>query len=213
MFSLGMFFPWANALVRRSKNCIIFLMGSRKMKANDLFLNSTAKGSVMGVIVSLAMTLFLGIGSIIAGNDGKLPNQKLSLRTDGCYLNETDSYDIDQNFLRTNVAWKEQDYPGLDNIFAMSYLWQPLIPVVGTVVFGLIFSAIVNLLRKTDPTPVKTKYMTPIILSMWVKLLGRKRLTKWIRFEDDEDVNGNGFKKETYGLGSIPRATLTVLIF
>jgi len=160
------------------------------------------------VITSLVLTLFLGIGSILAGNDKRLPSQKLFLRTDGCYTNDTDPF-FNLTIPRHNTEWKDIELEGADNLYAMSYLWQPIVPIVGTVVFGFIFSIIINMLRKTEPTPVKTRFMTPIMVSMWVKLLGKEKLSRWMQFEDDER-DAVDTKKETYGLGSIPRATLNV---
>ncbi|XP_021948921.1 sodium-coupled monocarboxylate transporter 1 [Folsomia candida] len=181
MFSLGMFFPWSNSL-----------------------------GSLLGIIPTLSITLFLGLGSIMAGNAGNLPNQKLPLRTDGCYLNETTIFSSNLNSpfsIRDNDAWKDKEYSTLNTIFSISYLWQPLITIVGSVVFGLFFSIIVNMYRKSPP--VKSRYLSPLILKMWLKILGRTRLESWIEFED-EDENANKTKKDSYGMGTIPSGKLSV---
>lgn len=167
---------------------------------------------MLGMIPSLTITLFLGIGSILAGNAKELPNQKLPLRTDGCYWNETD---VTSNFITRfsiseNDGWKDQEYSTLNTIFSISYLWQPLITVVSSVVFGLLFSVIINQYRKSPP--VKSRYLSPYIVTMWVKILGKEKLEQWIEFEDENtDMNENDLKKnESIGMGTIPRATLSV---
>lgn len=159
LFSLGMFFPWTNNL-----------------------------GSTWALLPSVVLTLFFGIGSILKNNAGELPDQRLSLRTDGCYVNETLSrsyIDSSHYSFKQNVEWKDESYTTLTEVLSISYLWQPLVTLVSTVVFGLLFSFIVNLFKK--PTKVKAKYMTPIILSMWIWILGVNRLSNWIDFDDSDD--------------------------
>ncbi|CAL8112703.1 unnamed protein product [Orchesella dallaii] len=163
LFSLGMFFPFANSL-----------------------------GSILGAICSLALTLFIGIGSIVEGNAEKLSNQKLDLRTDGCYINETINSTIaspylhnSETSLRFNTDWKEIEYDALHNLLGMSYLWLPAITVVSAIVLGLVFSMLLNMWKKSPP--VKAKFMTPIIVSMWVKILGEKKVSEWIDFHDEDE--------------------------
>jgi hypothetical protein len=131
------------------------------------------------------MSLFFGIGAILAENAGKLPNQKLPLRTDGCYYYWNESVAISSEFASVgeNTFWKDEEYSGLDNLFAISFQWQPMIPVVGTVLFGLIFSVVVNVVRKDRNSPVKEKYLTPVVLSMWVKVFGKVEVSRWVEFE------------------------------
>lgn len=149
----------------------------------------------MGAICSLTITLFIGIGSIIQGNAGKLSNQKLPLRTDGCYLNTTlTSYRapvITTSYSpRINTAWKDVEYSGINNLFGISYLWLPAITVVSAIVFGLIFSFAINAFWKRS-APVKAKYMTPIILRMWKRLLGEERLQGWVEFEETTEKSNS----------------------
>jgi hypothetical protein len=151
--------------------------------------------------------LFLGIGSILAGNAKELPNQKLPLRTDGCYLNESDigysSNLLPRFHISDNDGWKDQEYSTINTIFSISYLWQPLITILSSVIFGLLFSLIINQYRKAPP--VKSRYLSPLVLKMWVKILGKKRLENWIEFEPEEtDENENQVKKESFGMGTIP---------
>lgn len=153
----------------------------------------------MGAICSLILTLFIGIGSIVQGNAGKLSNQKLSLRTDGCYLNTT-TVSPENYFIATspeddlslsprfNTAWKDEEYSALNNLFGISYLWLPAITVASTIIFGLIFSIIINMTMKKRAL-VKVKHLTPIVAKMWVKILGKERLLNWIDFSTDDDTD------------------------
>lgn len=144
----------------------------------------------MALLPSVVLTLFFGIGSILKNNAGELPDQRLPLRTDGCYVNETLSrsyIDSSHYSFKQNVEWKDESYTTLTEVLSISYLWQPLVTLVSTVVFGLLFSFIVNLFKK--PTKVKAKYMTPIILSIWIRILGVNRLSNWIDFDDSDDVD------------------------
>lgn len=169
---------------------------------------------MLGVIPALVLTLFFGLGSILTGNAGNLPNQKLPLRNDGCYLNNTEEEYIFStlvNKIKTD-DWKDKEYSGLTNAFAISYLWLPVITILSTIFFGLLFSAIVNMFKASPP--VKSRYMTPIILSMWVAILGKKRLESWVEFEiEDEndiaDIIINSVKHVTYDVGTIPQIILT----
>jgi hypothetical protein len=152
-------------------------------------LDFTLQGSLLGLALALVISLFFGIGAILAGNAGKLPSQKLPLRTDGCYCwNESgaissDLSSVERLSLRENTSWKDEEYSGFDNLFAISFQWQPMIPVVGTILFGLIFSVVVNVVRKVRNRPVKEKYLTPVILSMWVKVFGKVEVSRWVEFE------------------------------
>jgi len=56
LFTLGMFFPWANG-----------------------------KGTLVGLLVSFVFLLFIGIGQTVSTAYGLLPNQKLPLSVDGCF--------------------------------------------------------------------------------------------------------------------------------
>lgn len=145
----------------------------------------------MALIPSVGVTLFFGIGSIIKNNAGELPDQRLPVRTDGCYINETISattfFDSSQYSVKQNVAWKDETYTPLTQVLSISYLWQPLVTIVSTVVFGLLFSFVINIFKK--PPKVKAKYMTPLILSMWKGIFSAKKLNQWIDFDDDDDNN------------------------
>jgi hypothetical protein len=137
---------------------------------------------LLGLALALVISLFFGIGAVLSGNAGNLPDQKLPLRTDGCYQNESVST-MDILPLKESTFWKEQEYSTLDNLFAISFQWQPMIPVVGTIVFGLMFSIVVNIVRKVESIPVKQRYLTPVTLSMWVNVFGKKGLSRWVEFD------------------------------
>jgi hypothetical protein len=146
------------------------------------------------------ISLFFGIGAILAGNAGKLPSQKLPLRTDGCYCwNESGTISselssVERLSLRENTFWKDEEYSGFDNLFAISFQWQPMIPVIGTILFGLIFSVVVNVVRKVRNRLVKEKYLSPVILSMWVKVFGKVEVSRWVEFEVFDSDQQNKIK-------------------
>lgn len=166
------------------------------------------QGSTLALIPSVGLTLFFGIGSIIKNNAAELPDQRLPLRTDGCYIDEpmTSFFNNSQQFtLKQNDAWKDEMYSPLTKVLSISYLWQPVIPIVGTVIFGLLFSIVINIFKR--PKRVKANYMTPIILSMWIRILGVKRLQNWIDFDDDEVEQAN---IDAVSRDSISRDSLSV---
>lgn len=171
---------------------------------------------MLGVFPALFLTLFIGVGSILDGNEGLLPNQKLPLRTDGCYINDTiDDFTttISSMFGDSRsgsiissypTSWKDEEYSALTKLFSVAYLWQPVITVLSTIIFGLLFSIMINLWRKNGEKgdrhrqPVKSRYLSPHILTMWVKLLGKDRLKDWVEFEDeDEDVQDSKEERKT----------------
>lgn len=145
----------------------------------------------MAVIPSVGITLFFGIGSIMKNNAHELPDQTLPVRTDGCYINETIKSFVDSSpySMKQNIAWKDESYTPLTKVLSISYLWQPVITIVSTVVFGLLFSLIINIFKKSPK--VKAKYMTPLILSMWKRILGVERLSHWIDFDDDDEEDSH----------------------
>lgn len=153
------------------------------------------KGCVSGAAISIAVTLFLGIGSTINGLNGNLPNQKLSLQTDGCYMENSTTAGLtnswvaqqdpfDHQSLLKSSSWKEEEYSTLLDLFSVSYIWHPFVAVVGTVMFGLLFSTIVNCFVEPKH-PVKAKYMSPIVVKIWRKVLSDNMFKYWIEDEDE----------------------------
>lgn len=94
---------------------------------------------------------------------------------------------FDENSLyysdRQNIAWKDEEYNTLTQVLSISYIWPPLVTVVSTVVFGLLFSVVINMFKK--PPKVKAIYMTPIILSFWKWFYGMEKLGQWVDFDED----------------------------
>lgn len=83
--------------------------------------------------------LLLGVGSIIAGDRGDLPDQKLPLSTSGCY-------GLEPNVTFTSLiaadSWKDGNDSTLIKILSISYVWYPGIGCLSTIFFGIIFSLI-----------------------------------------------------------------------
>lgn len=160
------------------------------------------QGCTSGAVVSIGLSLLLGIGSTINGLNGNLPNQKLPLSTEGCFLNDSTTVvpstwiaELPSNTMsRHEVAWKEEEYSGIINLFSVSYIWHPFVAVVGTVILGLIFSLIVNLFVEPKH-PIKASYLSPLVVKMWRKILSDDWYYYWIDDgggRDKEKVNVDG---------------------
>jgi len=148
-------------------------------------------------VVSILVSGFVGLGGILAGRENKLPDQRLTLRTDGCALvgNETvteRSFNHNSFFGRNDLPdiiapgdWKE-DHAGdsaLIKIWSTSYMWQPAIATFVTFFVAMIVSGILVSLRKGNPPKVNASLLGKPFVALWRKLFGEKYLEKWIDFE------------------------------
>jgi sodium-coupled monocarboxylate transporter 8/12 len=170
-FSLGMFFPWTNDL-----------------------------GVSLGVAVSLIFSLFVGVGNIFAGRAGNLPldEQKLFTTTAGCNLTalpeegissfigqfyDRHEFGLDE-FTRAKTDWK--DDPKFQSfeimMWSISYIWLPGIGGVTTLIFGLIFSAIINAKAK-GILKVNKSLLSKPFLRLWKLCFGQKHLDKWVDYD------------------------------
>lgn len=121
MFSLGMFFPWANT-----------------------------KGVIVGSVTSLALVLWIGLGTQITSSLGYLVPVKKEISIDGCScLNNTITPPIpDLN---------DDEVFGL---YKISYMWYSAIGFVGTVAIGLFVSIIT---KPQDPCRLDMDLISPPI--------------------------------------------------
>ncbi len=153
------------------------------------------QGIMLALVVSIAISAFVGLGNIIAGINDELPNQKLPLLTSGCQLvNETAEelftttpavlgHDLFASpHLRANTAWKNRDDSFALRVWSISYIWQPGIGGLSTLFFGLIFSALV-LLRKKRAPRVNESLLSVPFTNMWKRLFGMEYLEKWVDFD------------------------------
>jgi len=170
-FSLGMFSPWSNNL-----------------------------GTLLGMITSIFFTAFIGLGNIVSGIQGVLPNQRLNLTLEGCVCRDGDIEQFCRDFpdnqylnLPDNSHWKDNGDSPLVRMFSVSYVWQPGIGGLSTVVFGIIFSYLVIVFDKSQRKKVHARLLCKPFIRLWNRLLGEKRMLNWIDF--DENVK---FGKEKY---------------
>ncbi|KAJ6648014.1 Sodium-coupled monocarboxylate transporter 1, partial [Pseudolycoriella hygida] len=120
-FTLGMFLPWVNNM-----------------------------GILLGMFFSILFSGFFGLGSIIAGIQNILPNQRLNLTLEGCVCSNgieeqycRDFPDNEYLKLPDNSHWKDNDDSVLVRMLTISYIWQPGVGTISTIVFGIFFSALV----------------------------------------------------------------------
>ncbi|KAG4068534.1 hypothetical protein HA402_004875 [Bradysia odoriphaga] len=161
-FTLGMFLPWVNNT-----------------------------GILLGMFVSILFSGFIGLGNIIAGIQDLLPNQRLNLTVQGC----TCSNGVEEQFCRDfpdnqyldladNSHWKENDDSVLIRMFSISYIWQPGVGTLSTIVFGIFFSALVILIDKSKRKKVHAKLLSKPFIRLWNKIFGKSRMDNWIDYDD-----------------------------
>jgi len=188
-FALGMFFPWTNEL-----------------------------GVLLALVCSVAISMFIGLGNIIAGIDEKLPNQKLPLSIEGCAIvnlttgatttttTEFSNFHslpshpafLDSLYSRSsiNTEWKNRDDSIALRIWSLSYIWQPGVGVISTFVLGLIFSGIIVICRKGKGPKINYSLMSEPFLKFWRMCFGQKYLNKWIDYDSPAYSGDPQAKKE-----------------
>jgi len=101
-----------------------------------------------GVISSYAFAILIGAGSAVAGAQKLLPDQTLSLSTEDCseFLSGEDLLNAHKKNKTHAYApghdWKDREDSAWIQFLSTSFLYFPLIGCMGTVVFGLFFSAV-----------------------------------------------------------------------
>ncbi|CAL8109656.1 unnamed protein product [Orchesella dallaii] len=168
LFTLGMCFPWANSL-----------------------------GALFGVISSYVLVIFIGVGSAVASGNGDLPDQRLSLSTHNCsefFTNSSTIKNVTHAFSPADT-WKDQDDNGLIQLFTTSYLFFPLLGCLGTIVFGLIVSAISDALGWNKDGPIPSDCMSPPIMYIWRRLFPQQ-MARLIT-EDNSDLKSKTSLKDS----------------
>lgn len=146
----------------------------------------------------MALSAFVGVGNIFAGRAGELPDQKLTLSTDGCPLvNNTGSKTLNEIRYVSIGDWKEDhaDDSGLMKLWSISFLWQPAVGILSTIILGMICSGIVILFQKNEPKKVNHSLLSPPFIKLWQKIFGQKRINRWIDF-DSPPFSGDPAKKK-----------------
>ena len=146
-----------------------------------------------GLMVSVVFSSFLGIGSVI--EKSSMPSQALPLDASG----ESCAYDVPAGPPPTACSnWKDCYDSGLLKFFSVSYMWQPAIGCLVTVVFGMLFSFAYRKYRGPGALqPVKSKLIIPVMLTLWMKLCP-KALNSVVSFDDGsslDTLSGTGISK------------------
>ncbi|OXA57937.1 Sodium-coupled monocarboxylate transporter 1 [Folsomia candida] len=179
-FSLGMFLPWTNTL-----------------------------GTLLGLLASVVITGFIGIGNIVAEKLYLLPDMKLSLSLRGCSCTNSTSIETiimpcsdfisPQNLTQLDTFdsfdWKENDDSIFIKIWSTSYIWQPGIGVVSTLFFGAVFSIIVTSINRKHVKKVPARLLSKPFIKLWNKVIGDARMRQWIEYDNKNDDFPNfGFR-------------------
>lgn len=194
------------------------------------------------MLCSIALSAFVGIGNIIADRNEKLPNQRLDLSTDGCErISKTISSnfslaeDIDGLSLRSQTYWKElhKDDSFAIKIWSISYIWQPAIGCVTTLLFGAFFSFVIIAVNRKSIKRVHKNLLSKPWLRFWERIFSQEMLGEWIDYGDEETFrkanvvspnslvitggtedlkkdNNNETDLKTYAYGTIPKVKLDV---
>lgn len=143
------------------------------------------------MFASIIFSGFIGLGNIIAGMQNLLPNQRLNLTLEGCVCSDGITEQFCRDFpdneyldLADNSNWKDNGDSILVRMFTTSYIWQPGIGGISTLVFGLVFSFLVILIDKSQRKKVHAKLLSKPLITMWNKILGESTMQKWIDYDE-----------------------------
>jgi hypothetical protein len=171
----------------------------------------------MGVISSYAFAILVGAGSAIAGAQGKLPDQTLSLSTQNCsefmYGADLEAIKHVNHTFAPGDVWKDRDDSTWIQFLSTSYLFFPLIGTMGTVIFGLFFSACSSLMNFNKDKPVRLDCMSTPFLQLWTMLFPSQMKSIMQTEEDaDAEVFHNSWKISLYCISLIQSMLITVMI-
>lgn len=140
----------------------------------------------------------MGLGNIVAGIQNLLPNQRLNLTLEGCMCSNGEEQQFCRDFpdnqyldLPDNSQWKNNDDSVLVRMFTTSYIWQPGVGALSTMVFGIFFSSLVILFNKNREKKVHASLLSKPFIRLWNKVFGESRMQNWIDY-DDKVVFGKG---------------------
>lgn len=155
------------------------------------------------MFASILFSGFIGVGNIVAGIQDLLPNQRLNLTLQGCICSNGEEQQFCRDFpdneyldLPDNSHWKDNDDSVLVRMFTTSYIWQPGVGTLSTIIFGIFFSCLVILFDKSQKKKVHARLLSKPFIKLWNKVLGKKRMENWIDY-DDTVVFGNGKSEKT----------------
>lgn len=170
--------------------------------------------------VSILISGFVGLGNIIAGREGKVPEaeQRLQLCTNGCETepisrffrkNMTHGYNMISDYMEKEgpsimaySGWKEahKDDSWALKVWSLSYIWQPGIGCVTTLIFGILFSYIIIALKKHPKEKVHTSLLSKPWLSLWEKIFGKESMSNWVDYGEVET-----FRQKTARKGDLSK--------
>lgn len=150
------------------------------------------------MFASIFFSGFIGLGNIIAGMQNVLPNQRLNLTLQGCVCSNGEVQQFCRDFpdnefldLPDNSHWKDNEDSALVQVFTTSYMWQPCVGALSTMVFGIFFSLLVNLFCRSKRKKVHVKLLSKPLIRLWNTVFGESRMLNWIDY-DEKVVFGKG---------------------
>lgn len=151
------------------------------------------------MLASILFSGFFGLGNIVAGIQDLLPNQRLNLTVQGCICSNGEEQQFCRDFpdnqyldLADNSHWKDNDDSVLVRMFSISYIWQPAVGTLSTIVFGIFFSALVILLDSSKKKKVHARLLSKPFIKLWNAVLGESRMSNWIDYDDKVVFNVKG---------------------
>lgn len=193
---------------------------------------------------SIILSGYVGIGNIIEGRNNNLPDQRLELSVTECLVRNIGSnvegrplsdFDYQGNWSYTHASdWKElhTDDSFARKIWSISYIWQPGIGCVSTILFSIIFSYIIIAINRKSIEKVHRNLLSKPWLRFWERILGQEKMSNWVDYSDEEtfrikkidlnnltitggpedDLNANKdeMSLQNYVHGTIPKVNLDV---
>ncbi|CAL4090032.1 unnamed protein product [Meganyctiphanes norvegica] len=132
VFSLGMFFPWANS-----------------------------KGAFVGMITGLVLTFWIGVGAQVSKAYGQMPSVAKPINIDGCGFNNITSNTAYETIDATETAEPDFDYGEPLGIYKLSYMWYSATGCFTVIIVGMIVSAITGLkdVRNVNPQTLSPGFL------------------------------------------------------
>ncbi|CAD1479882.1 unnamed protein product [Heterotrigona itama] len=158
IFTLGMFFPFANSAV--TYRLSLSRASARYTRIVSSHLDLMSQGALVGGLVSLNLVAWISFGTQAAISSGKIHFPVKPVFTHGCPQSLKDHA---TNFtLVVETAIKEQPF----FLYRMSYLWYTWVGCLTAIVVGLLVSWITGPNKRR---PGDEKLYTPVIRSLLLR--------------------------------------------
>uniref|UniRef100_A0A4W3KKR9 Sodium-coupled monocarboxylate transporter 2-like n=1 Tax=Callorhinchus milii TaxID=7868 RepID=A0A4W3KKR9_CALMI len=148
---------------------------------------SNSKGTFVGVLVGLILSLWLGIGSQIYRPSDRF-TETLTFSIAGCVqANVTTSSSVNITALMTTITSvkQEQEFSILDNIYSLSYAYYTPVGCLSTIFVGLIVSVLTEGAKDVDPA-----YLAPILHTIHRMVFKKEKippLSETVRIPNSQD--------------------------